>query len=356
MHKLSCFKRFLVWVFLALSGYIAFIYLSAGELMQIPSHQITQIFAKTKTLCIGRFLLDVPFSAEVVYGPADVGLQTERYPGKAADIDLVVTKRLVEIEEERAYAFGSLRQPGSLVGTIRDGVMSGQKILFGVRKSSGAFYRIESYIKVGDDLFIQEGIAYGKDDKHEDVVRMMNYIAPMIHPRAEDVTPIGPGICIDGGFIKGPSKLDYENLTLGIRLVEYPDVHFSLSTSMKPFLFESDALEPRLKQAEQMAERSGQGTWYSRIKTLRRGKRQIGNWIGFEVLARKPSQANEGESHEFAFLSQGEPDNPMLPVLDLSLYSGVKGNTTGGTRSSITDDEAVFLWDRITKSIRPRPI
>jgi hypothetical protein len=90
--KLSCSKRFLVWVFLALSGYIAFIYLSVGALMKIPSHQITQIFAKTKTLYIGRFLLDVPFSVEVVYGPADVRLQTERYPGKAADIDLVVKK------------------------------------------------------------------------------------------------------------------------------------------------------------------------------------------------------------------------------------------------------------------------
>lgn len=69
-------------------------------------------------------------------------------------------------------------------------MIHGQKILFGVRKSSGAFYRIESYIKVGDDLLIQEGIAYGKDDNHEDVVRMMNYISPMIHTIAEDVRPL----------------------------------------------------------------------------------------------------------------------------------------------------------------------
>jgi len=42
--------------------------------------------------------------------------------------------------------------------------------------------------------------------------------------------------------------------------------------------------------------------------------------------------------------------------LDLSLHTGVKGNTTGGTRPSITDDEAVLLWDRLTTSVRPRPI
>ena len=127
--------------------------------MVVPSLQFTQIFAKTKTLCIGRFLIDVPFSAEVVYGPADVGLQTERYAGKSSEADSIIAKRLAEIEAERAYTSGPLRRTGSLVGTVRQGVVPGQKILFGVRQSSGAFYRIESYISVGEDLFIQEGIA-----------------------------------------------------------------------------------------------------------------------------------------------------------------------------------------------------
>nr|WP_315254385.1 T6SS immunity protein Tli4 family protein [uncultured Duganella sp.] len=331
-------------------------FLAHGGNMTSTAPQFAQIFDKTKTICVGRFLVDVPVSAHVVYGPADVEVKTERYAGKGSDIDALVAARLAAIESDRAYASGALRAPMSLVGTVRPGSAPDQKIVFGVSESSGAFYRIESYLKVGQDLFIQEGNAYGATNEHEELVRTMNFIAPLILPRLDDVTPVGQGICIDGGFISGPSKLSYENLTLGVRLAEYADVHFSLSTSLKPFVIESDALEPRLQQAEQMAQRSGNGAWYSRIKTLRRGQRQIGKWIGFEVLARKPSQANEGESHEFAFLSQGEPNNPMLPVLDLSLHTGVKGNTTGGARPSITDDEALMLWDKLTSSIRARPV
>jgi hypothetical protein len=324
--------------------------------MDVPSPQFAELFVKTRTLCIGRFLIDVPLAADVVYGPADVALKTERYPDKGVDMDLIVTRRLAEIVDEQSHSPKAFQVTVPLVGTVREGVVPGQKIIFGASKSSESFYLIESYLKVGNDLFVQEGIAYGENGEYEDVVRTMNFIAPMLRTRQDGVPPVGPGICIDGGFIQGPSRLNYENLKLGVRLSGFPDVHFSLATSMKPFLIESDELEPRLKQAEQMAQRSGQGAWYSRIKTLRRGQRQIGNWSGFEVLARKPSQASEGESHEFAFVSQGEPNNPLLPVLDLSMHTGVKGNTIGGRRPSITDDEAIFLWDKLTQSIRPRPV
>ncbi|WP_371850727.1 T6SS immunity protein Tli4 family protein [Pseudoduganella violaceinigra] len=51
-----------------------------------------------------------------------------------------------------------------------------------------------------------------------------------------------------------------------------------------------------------------------------------------------------------------EPNNPMLPAFDIALDTGVKGNRTSGSIPSITDEEAVYLWDRLTASIRPRPV
>jgi hypothetical protein len=69
------------------------------------------------------------------------------------------------------------------------------------------------------------------------------------------------------------------------------------------------------------------GEWYSSIKTFRRGARTVGKWTGYEVLTRKHAQELEQESHEFVFLSQGEPKNPMLPVLEIEMHSGVLGNT-----------------------------
>jgi hypothetical protein len=124
----------------------------------------------------------------------------------------------------------------------------------------------------------------------------------------------------------------------------------------KDIYIASDSIEPRLKAAEHDAIAQGKGSWYRRIKVLNKGQRRVGNWDGFEVGARIPAQEAGGEHHEFAFLSHGEPKNPMLPVLDIQLHTGVKDNVIGGVKPSITDAEAIYLWDKMLGSIRPRPV
>ncbi|MBC7656957.1 MAG: hypothetical protein H7147_07270, partial [Frankiaceae bacterium] len=42
-------------------------------------------------------------------------------------------------------------------------------------------------------------------------------------------------------------------------------------------------------------------------------------------------------------------------VADVQLDTGVAGNSTKAKPPSVTDDEAVALWDRLTASIRARP-
>jgi hypothetical protein len=326
-----------------------------GVSMKNESAEGDEFFEKTKTVCIGRFLIDVPETAKIIYGPADVSLSIERYAGEGSKINEIVKSRLLEIEQERFLVSYALRKSTSRVGSVIDGSMPYQKIVFGVSKASGSFYRIQSYVRLEDDLFVQEGEAYGEESEYSLVINTMNSIASKLRSRADGEISSGEGICIDGGFVSGTSQLDYENLTLGIRLSEFPDVHFSLATSLKPKLVDSDALEPRLHQAEEFAKRNGKEDWYSRIKIFRRGERKIGKWEGFEVLARKPQQSSERDSHEFLFVSQGQPNNPLLPVLKLSLNSGLKKNSRGAVLPSITDNQAILLWDKITSSIRERP-
>jgi len=147
-----------------------------------------------------------------------------------------------------------------------------------------------------------------------------------------------------------------EAVSVGIRLRNLADVHISINMTKKDIYIESDALEPRLKAAEKDAIAKGKGALYGRIKFLSKGVRRVGNWDGFEVGARMPAQKEAGEYHEFAYLSQGEPKNPLLPVLDVKLHSGVKGNKIGGAKAGISDDEAIYLWNEVLASIRPRMV
>lgn len=326
------------------------------EKAMVVSPKFFELLDSVKHVCFGRFVVEIPIASEVVYGPADVPLSIERLAGKAKEIGPIIANRLIEIEKDRYRAFGELKHKDSMLGKVIDGRQPNQKILFGIRPGAGDYYRIESYLILGDDIFVYKANPSGDKKDYEEALEKINALSGLVSSRPIGEMPTAAGVCVDGGFVEDSVLLKHENITLGIRLIDFPDVHISISTTKKEFLVESDALEPRLRIAEQDAKNSGFGSWYSSIKFLRRGHVSIDKWEGFEILARKPAQANELESHEFAFLSQGEPKNSYLPVLDIKLHSGIANNKVGQVKPSITDDEALLLWEKITKSIRVRPV
>lgn len=319
------------------------------------SHELDEIFENKKTVCFGRFLIDVPFSALVVYGPAEAPVPIEIIPESAEQFSEVLKNKLSEIEGEKEFSFGDLKNKDSMLGTIIDGQRKDQKIIFGIRKSTGDDYQIYSYLKDKGKVFLTRMFSGSTKPEYQKAVNRLNEISRLISARSDVEIPLPPGICIDGGFVAESRELTHESVTLGIRLMEFPDVHFSISTTMKSSLVESDALEPRLLRAEEEAKFTGNGNWYSRIKVFRRGETKIDSWVGYQILARKPPQDGQKESYEFAFLSQGEPKNPYLPVLDIKLHSGVVNNRIAQVKPRISDEEAIKLWDRLTQSIRRRP-
>ena len=346
--------RYLLLSTIIISGTYSIENTSANS-KNMPNPKIDHIFIKTKTICVGRFLIDVPDNASIVYGPAHVPFPIRVYKGKPPAMESMINERLLEVKKEKKFAEGPLRENDNIIGKVIDGVMPGQKIIFGVSQQSGIFYRAHSYLPHGESIFVQEVDSFSGKREYGSTVQELNVIARLLRPRGELEIPQAPGICIEDGFVTEPPQTMREYVTLGIRLIDYPDVHFSMSTTNNMNLVGSDAIEPRLKQAEENARARGLGAWYSGIKTLRRGQRELGIWRGFEILARLPVQAVESQSHEFKYLSQGESKNPYLPMLEIELRTGVKGNKVGGIEPSLSDEEAVLLWDRITGSIRLRP-
>lgn len=325
---------------------------TSGAKMKTKHDQISKWFEKTKTYCLGRFLIDVPAQADVVYGPAYLGADIAVIPSGVAKLDAILKADQAETAEKKKLMSTGLSDAGPMLGKIIDGAVPGQKIVFAMRGSNEDEYELRSYTSIGHDLFLAWGFAYKKIDDYQELLAHLNAISRRVHQRADDEIPTSPGMCIDGAFIASLDEFNTERVTLGVRL---DDVHFSIDMTAKSDLVESDGLEWRVVGAEHEAKKRGGANWYSRIKVFRRGNRTIGGWTGFEVAAWKPAQKDEHQSHEFAFVSHGEPMNPMLPVLDLALHSGVDGNTQGAKTPSISDAEALALWDRLIGSIRERP-
>lgn len=329
---------------------------TTGQRMNNDSNRLISTTEDFRPICIGRFIVDVPKNAEIVFGPARLPVEIWRKAGEGNDFDASIRSAVAESESRRWLAYGPLKEKGSLVGTIREGFSPNQKIVFGVGRGDGAFYNVQSLIKLGSDLYLQEYEAFGEGGEYLEDVDDARQVAKRLRSRAEDEIPSDPGVCIDGAFLADPPhKYMVEAVSIGIRLKEFADVHISIEMTKKDRYIDSDALEPRLKAAERDAVANGNGEWHSRIKFLSRGPRKVGNWDGFEVGARMPAQKTGDEHHEFEYVSQGEPKNPLLPVLDIQMQTGVKDNVIGGVRASISDREALYLWEKVLSSIRPRP-
>jgi hypothetical protein len=316
---------------------------------------VKRVFAQTRDICVGRFVVTVPSTARIIYGRFDVPFLTERYPGGLARFDEIVQSHKNSIEEQKHLIDGELLQPGSRLGTTIKGDSPGQRILFNLSNMNGARYAMESFVVVGEDVFVQYGDHYASAEDVPPAIARLNQVAKRLTRRRDDELPDTPGFCIDGALVLDPAQPEVERTQFGVRFAEIPDVHFSVSMTRKSRRYQSDALEPRLIEAEQLAKETGMGDWYNRIRTLKRGSRKLPPWEGYEALARLPPHQDIQEHHHFAFVALGEPNNAYIPTIDIELLTGVSGNTRGGATPSVSDEQAIEIWERLLNSLRVRP-
>lgn len=312
------------------------------------SPRLQSLFEKTKTVCFGRFVIQIPATATVVFGPAEAGAFISYLPGEGGQISQRLARDLIEVENSRELLDKGDEARLPLFGKIIDGIVPGQKITFDSKDGVG--YYINSYVPIGNDLFVQ----HISSMMHQDYTpELFNDVASHLRLRTDDEIPAEPGTCIAGGFL--PMALEYERVTFGIRLKEFPDVHLSIEVHKnRDKLEESAGLERTLKEGEELAKAQGHGDAYARMTTFRRAPRQLGPWKGFEMVARKPAYNGDSEAHEFHFHSLGALHDPLQPQIDVRLDSGVKSNKTARTKPSVTDEEAVALWDKLIDTIRVR--
>lgn len=316
--------------------------------MPSMSTPLKAVFEKTKTICFGRFTLEVPITAAVIFGPAEVGPEISYLPDEGGQIAQYVESDLQDIETSRKYFDKEDIARLPHFGKVIEGVLPGQKIVFDSKDRVG--YYINSYVSVGKDLFVMN---YGSVLHQDYDLDEFNTLAANLRLLADEEVPEEPGTCIGRGFLS--MELDYERVRIGVRLQEFPDVHLSIDVHKnRERLEESGRLERMLEQGEQLAKAQGHGAAYARIKTLRRGARELGPWKGFEMLARKPAYNDDTEAHEFYFHSLGAVNDSLRPQLDVRLNSGVKNNRTASIKPSLTDEEAIALWDKLIGTIRVR--
>lgn len=348
-RKLTCKHLSMTFIALILSSVLV-LHFSAtylGGMMDSRFDRIDRIFEKTKTVCFGRFLMEVPVNSVMIYGNTTIDGNIEFHEGRAQEIPEILASRMSEIEEERSnlpdYSVANL----PLAGDVVEGAISGQKTVFGIKDSIS--YRIHSYIPIGKDLFVYDSSAFPEHNE----IPFIDNLAKNLRRRLDLEIPSEPGICIKSGFVAVDPT--FESVSIGLRFLDFPDVHLSIDARKnQDYLAEGSGLEESRASAESRAEAMGFGGFFARIKVIRESQRQLGVWKGEEILTRRPEYKDDTDAHEFRFFSLGGVNDAAHPMLDIQLDSGVKGNMKARAKPSITDEEATVLWDRVLPSIRLR--
>lgn len=167
--------------------------------------------------------------------------------------------------------------------------------------------------------------------------------------------PTEPGMCFDGGFLPGKAQGDYE-FTADFWFSRMPDVSFSFSSNSFPYerkyLLDREGLDQLVSDSHGAVLRKGAITVP--------GVMQAQEWL----LAGDMRQAGGAiiEGHYFKLEGNSKVGSPQTPFFDLEMENGgeieQKFDANGKgipTQASLTQAQALALWDAVTRTIRMRP-
>jgi hypothetical protein len=318
--------------------------------------RLQPLFEKTKSVCFGRFMVDVPESATVSWGLSYVPLGITIYLDGYDQVQEEEQKFVDELKNTKAIYLKEIplflseettsQPPGKIVTGYE-----GYDAINGLK--------INGYFKLGKGGFIVDTRPLRDDEKG--TVAEIKSIAQRLRLRAADEAPAEPGNCIEYAFLPdepgGYQEVPLEHVRIGFRLKEFPDTHLSIYVApSNPHFSEGNSLEWRLEQLEKRQKAEDPNHPLLKTRYFRRGPRQIRDWQnGWEGLSRSPDQPDAHGFHDFALQVRGVPSDLLRPYADIRMQTGVGGNAAGAVKPSLTDEEAVAVWDKITSSIRVRP-
>jgi hypothetical protein len=314
------------------------------------SPRLQSLFTKTKLVCFGRYAIQVPEEAQLIWGsvwfPSDIGI----VKGGPEALKNRVKHDIAELKEKSKTAEITFDDEGPVAGSWQIRYYEDE-----AAKRFGLHF-FHTYLNKGDLTFILNG-SIDDNQTEESAAKREAARAKGLRLRAPDEVPNDPGYCIEHAFMADDLYSDQEMVSAGIYLPSLPDVTFSISSNKDaygdypPDEFEKTqraklSLLARIKQAQ-----GDQGLFYPSRTILREGKRDVQHWHGEESLIKR-----KDGTHDFEWALVGKPKDVANPSeFGAQMYTKVEHNTVGAAKAaSLTDDEAVALWDKLLSGLKFR--
>ena len=325
----------------------------AGRRDQAGVARMTQ---KMKTVCIGRFLIDLPAETRFeLRGPRIDGLDISSFDESEADFKMRVAQREAKLRATPDRLGGNRNVESATEVKTENGVV-GKIFVHGYTVREGTQLRGLELERYRDEGIALEAMVHGQgmsftlaaNNYNPDIIENLPRLVAKLVPNPQNQIPTEPGFCIDRAWFRDPLTADQgEEVMMSAQLPSHPDFEFLaiLAAGNKPSspgLIERTAdSDATLTLGEKM-----------RISNLRASPRMIGGITGDEVVTRV-AEMNDTVGYTFWWEVPGTADNVLVPHFVFKMTTGEGNNEPVST--SLAEDAAMALWDKISSSIRLRP-
>lgn len=314
---------------------------------------LTSMDGTMKTVCVGRFLIDLPSHAHVSIGRGFAeGLDMS---STDSDSDAGFATQLDIMEKDLTTSPYWDGRP-SLEGTrtLRFDAAQGKMFVYKRRRTRipGAD-RVETSESVsvrGMLRFSGLSIHASADWVSPEKVAPLTDLLRRFRPRSDGEIPRESGLFLKRAIVLDPYEhRGSESVVMFAGLPGHPDVNITFSRTA------GAAPAPgRLERNAKSAEREPVITQLAFTK-LREGVRAVNGLSGGEFVTRV-RELNFTTGHSFQWETREGQGGITAPVLSLELVSGT--DPVSGAKpveSSLSEDEMSGLWERIASSGRVRP-
>jgi hypothetical protein len=321
------------------------------------------------TRCVGRYLIDLPdrFVQNAQANARVEGVDIAIEPMRRDQFDLYFSLRKTELQKEKIYG----EDASSLLSITAIPDKSGAVFNRSESRESQSArvleliawrekYRMRLKISATDMSLARR--VYNGDTRKTDIPEKLAHLLNVyerIRGRNEQEIPSESGLCIVNGFVKGP-PIENESMQMAFDLRSFPDLYFNFSELGD--LHESKSILQRTAQVEKEMGLSG-------TVTLRKGKLDI-HELSYEEWLMKGPTSDRVNGTMFSLHGNETGHGSDKPFVTLQLLSGFRviqpselsdaererrGLYKELERATLSEAEALALWDKVIPTLRPRP-
>jgi len=345
-----------LWLIAALFVGASTIYGAKAVADKRNQRYVAQITEKSKTVCVGRFLVDLPEEAEVeLFRQRVDGFEINSFQESDDEFHSRVAEREAQL---RALPdrLGGNRNLETVKEVKTEAGLSGKIFVHGRTVTEGTRAKgleLERYRYEGVDLeglVHADGVSFditGSNFSLRYVGDLPKLIAQLI-PNASNRIPTVPGFCIDNAYVRDPLVASQrEEVVMAARLPSHPDIEFLFIVAAGVEPAEQGLLERNRESRGRMSMSD-----MSHVSTIRAASRDIDGITGDELVQRF-TEDNSATVYNFWWEVAGTRDNVFVPHISFTMDTG-KGEH-GPVPSSLSEGVALGLWDKIASSLRVRP-